>query len=168
MLIHNASEFWRTTGGDGGAGLIPERGNRHPQVRPSRAIIFRQNVRQTRAAATTGCGTDSGDVAFLYPSLLAGLCDMDPGVSPFNLMAAIGRLIGRSGAARSMAVFRPRICAPGWDNVNFQRFIASPFHVVRSCLAVSIQPCSERWIFLPSAAIAGLMTLCSLLGSGGT
>jgi hypothetical protein len=51
----------------------------------------------------------------------------DPGAAPFNLTAAIARLIGRAGAARAMSVFRPRIWAPGWNNAELQQFITSPF-----------------------------------------
>jgi hypothetical protein len=45
----------------------------------------------------------------------------------FNLLAVMGRLLGRAGWERASKVINPRIWSPGWDELELQQFATSAF-----------------------------------------
>jgi hypothetical protein len=46
----------------------------------------------------------------------------------FNLLAVIGRLLGRAEYFRVAKVMSPRVWAPGWSDAQLKQFATSPFH----------------------------------------
>ncbi len=78
----------------------------------------------------------------------------DQGAPRFNLMASIGRLIGRAGSAGAMGVFKPRIWAPGWKDTELHQFVTSPFQD-RPELFQGLHPAALRALDFVSVSEAG-------------